>query len=258
MDLKRLSPRHRKSASRARTAGEHRIDPHRAAQRVVRLAAAGKRDAGGREARLRRDDDRPYRPARHPRGDPPRSPRRRPAASEGKDASPRAQPGQQAGATPPPQAAPAKPIDTEAPPDAAQDDQQPSIIAPEGGCRRTVVHEFRSEKWGELYTKRIDEMIAACSRPRACRCSGSGCRRSAARATSEMVYLNDLYRGRAEKAGITYVDVWDGFVDEGATTTITAPTSRARHGACAPAMARISRARARASSRIMLSAKSAA
>ena len=35
-----------------------------------------------------------------------------------------------------------------------------------------------------------------------------------ARATSEMVYLNDLYRGRAEKAGIIYVDVWDGFVDD--------------------------------------------
>ena len=34
------------------------------------------------------------------------------------------------------------------------------------------------------------------------------------RATSEMVYLNDLYRGRAEKAGATYVDVWDGFVDD--------------------------------------------
>ena len=29
-----------------------------------------------------------------------------------------------------------------------------------------------------------------------------------------MVYLNDLYRGRAEKAGIVYVDVWDGFVDD--------------------------------------------
>jgi hypothetical protein len=29
-----------------------------------------------------------------------------------------------------------------------------------------------------------------------------------------MVYLNDLFRGRAEKAGITYIDVWDGFVDE--------------------------------------------
>jgi uncharacterized membrane protein YgcG len=35
------------------------------------------------------------------------------------------------------------------------------------------------------------------------------------RAQSEMVYLNDLYRARAEKAGITYVDIWDGFVDEG-------------------------------------------
>jgi hypothetical protein len=30
-----------------------------------------------------------------------------------------------------------------------------------------------------------------------------------------MTYLNDLFRSRAEKAGITYVDVWDGFVDEG-------------------------------------------
>ena len=29
-----------------------------------------------------------------------------------------------------------------------------------------------------------------------------------------MVYLNDLYRARAEKAGIIYVDMWDGFVDD--------------------------------------------
>jgi hypothetical protein len=36
-----------------------------------------------------------------------------------------------------------------------------------------------------------------------------------ARSTTEMVYLNDIYRGRAEKAGVTYVDIWDGFVDEG-------------------------------------------
>jgi hypothetical protein len=28
------------------------------------------------------------------------------------------------------------------------------------------------------------------------------------------MFLNELYRGRAEKAGITYVDIWDGFVDE--------------------------------------------
>jgi uncharacterized protein len=30
----------------------------------------------------------------------------------------------------------------------------------------------------------------------------------------DMSYLNELYRSRADKAGIVYVDVWDGFVDE--------------------------------------------
>jgi hypothetical protein len=29
-----------------------------------------------------------------------------------------------------------------------------------------------------------------------------------------VAYLNELYRARAERAGIKYVDVWDGFVDE--------------------------------------------
>src|SRR5262249_20683630 len=35
-----------------------------------------------------------------------------------------------------------------------------------------------------------------------------------ARSTADVAYLNDLYRSRAERAGITYIDVWDGFVDE--------------------------------------------
>ena len=34
------------------------------------------------------------------------------------------------------------------------------------------------------------------------------------KSTSDMQYLNDLYRARAEKAGISYIDVWDGFVDD--------------------------------------------
>ena len=34
------------------------------------------------------------------------------------------------------------------------------------------------------------------------------------RLARDSAYLNDLYRSRAEKAGIIYVDVWDGFVDE--------------------------------------------
>jgi len=35
-----------------------------------------------------------------------------------------------------------------------------------------------------------------------------------AKATSDMSYLDELYRERAERAGIIYVDIWDGFVDE--------------------------------------------
>jgi hypothetical protein len=140
-------------------------------------------------------------------------PARAPAGQK-KDASP-AQSGQQA-ATPPAQAAPAKPVDTEAPPDAAPDDQPPSsIVAPEGSVAGTVVHEFRSEKWGELYAKRVDEMLGVL-KAKGVPVFWVGLPSvRGTRATSEMVYLNDLYRGRAEKAGATYVDVWDGFVDEG-------------------------------------------
>jgi hypothetical protein len=32
--------------------------------------------------------------------------------------------------------------------------------------------------------------------------------------TSDILFLDSLYRDAANKAGITYVDVWDGFVDE--------------------------------------------
>ena len=32
--------------------------------------------------------------------------------------------------------------------------------------------------------------------------------------TADMLFLDSLYREGAAKAGITYVDVWDGFVDE--------------------------------------------
>ena len=35
-----------------------------------------------------------------------------------------------------------------------------------------------------------------------------------AKGTADMLFLDSLYRDAAGKAGITYVDVWDGFVDE--------------------------------------------
>src|SRR5438105_2074174 len=35
-----------------------------------------------------------------------------------------------------------------------------------------------------------------------------------AKGTSDMLFLDSLYRDAAGRAGITYIDVWDGFVDE--------------------------------------------
>src|SRR5205823_80938 len=37
---------------------------------------------------------------------------------------------------------------------------------------------------------------------------------AAPKPTADMLFLDSLYRDSAAKAGITYVDVWDGFVDE--------------------------------------------
>src|SRR4029077_916086 len=91
-------------------------------------------------------------------------PARPPAGQKQAPAQPaQTQPAQQAAApaTPVPQPAPAKPADAEAPAapaqESAQEQDQPNIIAPESATAGTVVHEFRSEKWGELYAKRVDE-----------------------------------------------------------------------------------------------------
>jgi hypothetical protein len=43
------------------------------------------------------------------------------------------------------------------------------------------------------------------------------------KATSDMSYLDGLYRERAERAGIIYVDIWDGFVDEDGDYAVQGP-----------------------------------
>ena len=59
--------------------------------------------------------------------------------------------------------------------------------------------------------------------------------------TSDMSYLDELYRERAEKAGIVYVDIWDGFVDDHGRYRGAGPGfRRPDHGGCAPPTAFIS------------------
>jgi hypothetical protein len=102
--------------------------------------------------------------------------------------------------------------------DTSQDITDPgSIVAPERGNRPAAggVVDFRDDRWGELYTRKIEEMIAVVkAKGVPVLWVGLPAVRGT-KATSDMLYLNNLYRDAAGKAGITYVDVWDGFVDEG-------------------------------------------
>jgi hypothetical protein len=100
------------------------------------------------------------------------------------------------------------------PPDEADNDAPP-VTAPEKSARSpNGLYEFRDERWVELYTKKIEEMIAVLkSKGVPVVWVGLPAVRGA-KATSDMLFLDALYRDAAGKAGITYVDVWDGFVDE--------------------------------------------
>src|ERR1700730_9208678 len=108
-----------------------------------------------------------------------------------------------------------KPVDTELSPDDAADSDAPPVIAPEKSTRSpNGVYEFREERWVELYTKKIEEMIAVMkSKGVPVLWVGLPAVRGT-KATADMLFLDSLYRDAAGKAGITYVDVWDGFVDE--------------------------------------------
>jgi hypothetical protein len=74
--------------------------------------------------------------------------------------------------------------------------------------------EFRTGAWSEAYIRRIDDTITAL------KTSGVPVfwvglpPLRGQKSASDIPFLNDLYRSRADKAGIIYIDLWDGFVDE--------------------------------------------
>jgi uncharacterized protein len=107
-----------------------------------------------------------------------------------------------------------KAVDAELSPDDAADSDTP-ILAPEKSTRSpNGVYQFREERWVELYSKKIEEMIAVLkTKGVPVLWVGLPAVRGP-KATADMLFLDALYRDAAAKAGITYVDVWDGFVDE--------------------------------------------
>jgi hypothetical protein len=117
-----------------------------------------------------------------------------------------------------------KTLDAELSPDDADNGDTPSIIAPERGTRsQSGLVEFRDERWVELYSKKIEEMIGVLkSKGVPVVWVGLPAVRGP-KATADMLFLDSLYRDAAGKTGITYVDVWDGFVDEAGRFLLQGP-----------------------------------
>jgi lysophospholipase L1-like esterase len=105
--------------------------------------------------------------------------------------------------------------DAELPQDDADNADAPAVLTPEKTARSpNGIYEFRDERWIELYSKKIEEMIAVLkTKGVPVLWVGLPAIRGP-RGTSDMLFLDSLYREAAAKAGITYVDVWDGFVDD--------------------------------------------
>ena len=105
--------------------------------------------------------------------------------------------------------------DTDLPQDDADNPDTPPTASPEKSARNpNGIYEFRDDRWVELYGKKIEELIGVLkSKGVPVLWVGLPAIRGP-KGTADMLFLDSLYREGAGKAGITYVDVWDGFVDE--------------------------------------------
>jgi hypothetical protein len=113
-------------------------------------------------------------------------------------------------------APPAQPADPEQQPDEEKAPELPANATPEQ-VRQAAQGpwEFHTERWEIAYIRRIDATIAALKSAGVPVIWVGLPSQRGAKASADSAYLNEIYRSRADKAGIIYVDIWDGFVDEG-------------------------------------------
>ncbi|MFL6971345.1 MAG: DUF459 domain-containing protein [Xanthobacteraceae bacterium] len=78
----------------------------------------------------------------------------------------------------------------------------------------SLTYQFRSDKWAELYAKRIDQLITVLKTKNVPILWVGLPPIRGTRSQRDMAYLNDRFKARAERAGFIYVDIWDGFVDD--------------------------------------------
>jgi hypothetical protein len=127
----------------------------------------------------------------------------------------------------PARAKPAPPANSLANDPAARelDTPEPAPAAPPEApaSRGTKTYEFRTDAWSEAYIQRIDDSIAALKTAGVPIFWVGLPPLRGGRVAADIPFLNDLYRSRADKAGIVYVDVWDGFVDENGRFALSGP-----------------------------------
>jgi uncharacterized protein len=107
-----------------------------------------------------------------------------------------------------------KPADADLPQDDADNADAPVTVPEKTARNPNGIYEFRDDRWVELYSKKIEE-LANVLKAKGVPVLWVGLPAiRGPKGTADMLFLDSLYREGAAKAGITYVDVWDGFVDE--------------------------------------------
>ncbi len=87
----------------------------------------------------------------------------------------------------------------------------------------TGTHEFGSDRWKELYIRRIDDLLTAAQDKRWPILIVGMPVMQEPRLSAGMVVVNALFKERAARAGAVFVDIWEGFATEKGEYASTGP-----------------------------------
>ncbi len=87
----------------------------------------------------------------------------------------------------------------------------------------TGAHEFGSDRWKELYQRRIDDLLAVAREKRWPVLIVGMPVMQEPRLSAGMVVVNALLKERAPRAGAVFVDIWEGFATEKGEYASTGP-----------------------------------
>mgnify|MGYP000430475309 CR=1 FL=1 len=90
-------------------------------------------------------------------------------------------------------------------------------------------HALRSERWRELYSERIDQIIETFTDKDVPLYLVSLPPVASGKMSQDYAYFNDIYRERAYRYGVEFVDLWNSFVDEAGNYTASGPDVNGEH-----------------------------